>query len=301
MKLADADLNLMVAFEALFEERSVSRAAHRLGVGQPAMSSGLARLRELFGDPLFVRVGSRMQPTPKAMILAPSVSGALTQLRSMLAEAQPFVPSQARDSFTIASTDYTTLVILPALMKKLAVEAPGVDLRIIGYDKGDVEALLAENRIDLALGVFSKPPQRAVKQTLCSERFIGVARLEHPALRTGDMTLADFCRLPHALVTVRRDTEGVVDQALAATGHSRRVVLSLPHMLVLPSILRECDLLATLPERVAISMAYYGLQCFELPFELPGWNIELLWNPVSRNNEAAAWFRGCVQAAAQEV
>lgn len=301
MKLSDADLNLMVAFEALWEERSVSRAADRLGIRQPAMSATLSRLREMLGDPLFTRVGSRMQPTPRAVALAPSVQDALSQLRSILDGARPFVPLQATDVFTLASTDYTTLVILPTLMKTLQAVAPGVDLRVIGYDKSDIEDMLLAGRIDVALGVFQQPAQRAVKQQLCTERFVGVVRLGHPALVSGRMSVDDYCNLPHALASVRRDAVGAVDVALAAIGRKRRVVLSLPHMLVLPAVVRQSDVVATLPARLVGSVACHGLQSFELPFEVAGWNIEILWNPTSRNNEATTWLRRCIEAAAQQA
>lgn len=301
MKLSDADLNLMVAFEALWEECSVSRAAQRLGVGQPAMSATLARLRALLDDPLFTRVGSRMQPTPKATRIAPSVHDALAQLRGVLAESQPFVAANARHVFAVASTDYTTLVLMPALMKTLRTEAPGIDLRVIGYDKGDIEALLIEPRIDIALGVFPKPPGFAVRQTLCSERFVGVARIGHPAVADGRMTLDDFCRLPHVLVSLRRDAVGYVDRWLATAGHARRVALVLPHMLAVPAVLLESDLLAVLPERMVRSDTSRGLQSFEVPIAMPGWSIEMLWNPIARSCDASAWLRRCVQEVAMRL
>jgi DNA-binding transcriptional LysR family regulator len=301
MKLSDADLNLMVAFEALWDERSVSRAAQRLGVGQPAMSATLARLRALLDDPLFTRVGSRMQPTPKAMRVAPSVHNALAQLRSVLTDSQPFVAAEARNVFVAASTDYTTLVLLPDLMKTLATQAPGIDLRVIGYDKDDIDELLAEQRVDLALGVFPQPPAFAVKQTLCNERFVGVARIGHPAVIDGHVSLDDFCRVPHILVSTRRDAVGFVDRWLAAAGHARRVALVLPHMLTVPAVLRESDLLAVLPERVVRGDASIGLQSFEVPIALPSWNIEMVWNSIARSCDAATWLRRCVQDVAMRL
>lgn len=297
MNLASLDLNLLVAFEALLEEHSVTGAARRVGIGQPTMSDALRRLRLLFRDELFVRAAGAMRPTPKALRMAPGVQAALSQLRATLGEQVPFDPGDARQAFTIAATDYGALIILPALIARLRAEAPQVDLHVLGYEKSSVGEMLARGEVDLALGVFPEPPEQAVKVKLFEERFVGLARRGHPVIgRDEPIDLVSFAGLPHALVTVRQDRSGEIDRALAQHGLRRRIVVTLPHMLVLPALLRASDLVTALPERVARGVLTAGLETFELPLSLSPWPIEMLWNPTARSDHASAWLRRCVQA-----
>lgn len=287
MNLRDIDLNLLAAFEALMAERQVTRAARRMGVGQPAMSDALRRLRVLFGDALLVRAGGGMAPTPRALALAGELAPLMARLRAVMGEAAAFVPGEAQATFTLASTDYTTLVLLPPLMAAIRAEAPGIDLRVRGYDKDQVGGLLERGEIDLALRRFADPPPGAVRTVMFRERFVGLARAGHPALAR--MDLAAFAGAAHALVSVRGDARGAVDAALAGVGLRRRVALVVPYMLLLPRVLEGSDLIATLPERAA-RMAP-DLAKFELPLAVPDWTVEMLWNPTARTDRAAGWLR----------
>lgn len=300
MNLWDVDLNLLACFEALFLDRQVTRAARRMGVGQPAMSDNLRRLRELFGDALFVRVPQGIHPTPRAMALADEILPLLAKLRKVMGKQIAFAPLEAEETFRIASTDYTTMVLLRPLLALLRREAPGVDLHVRSYDKDAVGDLLERGEIDVALGTFADPPPGAVRKALCRERFVGLARRNHPGLAEGRMNLAAFAAAPHALVSVRNDAQGVVDMALAEIGLRRRVALVVPYMLLLPGVLEASDLVATLPERAA-RQAAGGLTQFEIPVKLPHWSVEMLWNPAARTNQAAQWLRKAVQKVATEV
>lgn len=301
MNLIAFDLNLLSAFAAIYETRSVSLAAERLQLRQPAVSGALARLRASFGDELFVRAGGAMQPTAKALRIAPGIQRALANFSETLADATPFTPSIVERTFTIASTDYTTSVIVPALISAVKGHAPNIDVRIVGYDKSDVAQLIDRGEIDLALGVFRDPPPRAVRKPLCSERFVGLCRRGHPLVENGGIALEAFAAAPHALVTVKRDARGEVDEALQRLGRSRRVALTLPHMLALPAILEVSDLLAAVPERVAARFSNDGLQQFELPLALPAWQIEMLWNMGDRSDKGHAWLRSIIAAAAARL
>ena len=299
MALSGIDLNLLVAFEAIYSERNVTRAARRLGLGQPAMSAALARLRVALGDELFVRTGTVMQPTPKAERIAPAIGSALAQIRDSLNAERPFEPSDARTTFTIASTDYTSLVLLPRLAAALRIAAPNVDLRVVGYEKEALAGRLARNEIDIALGVFPDPPADCVRSYLFSEHFVGLARQDHPAFAAGTLDLAAFAALPHALVTVRGDARGAIDESLGAQGLNRRVAMTLPHMMALPAVLRGTDLVAAVPSRLASSIELEGLRIFELPMRTEQWEVSILWSPFSRSDRARAWFRATVQAAVE--
>lgn len=297
MKLTELDLNLLVVFAAVDECRSVSRAAERLGLPQPAVSRALGRLRAAFDDELFVRAAGAMQPTAKAIQLAPGVRAALANLKEVLAGAAPFSPSGEARTFCIASTDYTTLVVLPPLLERLAKEAPNVAIRVIGYDKGDIPDLIDRGEIDLAIGVFQDAPPRAIRKLLCSERFVGVCRPSHPLLtQQGTMSLQAYTAASHALVTLRRDARGEIDLALAKLGLSRRIDLTLPHMLALPAIIGSSDLVCAIPERAARAFPGAGLQIFDLPFHVPPWRIQMLWNAGARADKGHIWLRAAVSA-----
>lgn len=298
MTLRGIDLNLLVAFSAIHRRRGVGRAAAELGLRQPAMSAALARLRVLFGDELFVRAAGEMQPTPKAMLMAPAIEAALEQIEAALNPQRHFDPTQTAQVFTIASTDYTTTVLVPALLAVMEREAPSAGLSIIGYDKDDIGSLIDRGAIDLALGVFQKPPERAVRKRLCRETFVGVARAGHPALRGASMTLDAYLAQRHALVSVRRDAVGEIDRVLAQRGLARQITVTLPHMMSLPAILAGSDMVTAMPGRIAARFAAAGLVQFQLPLALPAWRIEMLWNPQARNDQANAWLRSQISTIA---
>jgi DNA-binding transcriptional LysR family regulator len=299
MDLRGFDLNLLLAFEALADTRSVSRAADRLGIGQPAMSAALSRLRRLTGDRLFERTGGRMEPTARAAALIPGIAAGLLQLRTTLAKEVEFDPASASRTFTLASTDYTTALILPRLAAWLKDHGPRIDLRFASYDKQEVPELVARGDVDLAIGVFEPLPPDAVRTKLWSERFVGVARQGHPVLR--NLTPETYAAADHALVSVRRDARGRIDQELEALGLRRRIAVVLPHMLALQPVLLASDLVAALPSRMAASFRQSGLKTFELPIASRAWEVEMLWRPSARTDRANRWLRQLVSHAAREV
>jgi DNA-binding transcriptional LysR family regulator len=295
------DLNLLDAFAALYAERSVTRAARRRGIGQPAMSAALARLRALFDDPLFVRAGATLRPTPLAEALAPGIASALAGMRAALAEAAPFAPARATRGFTIGASDYATLALLPTVLAEMRRAAPGVRLRVLGYGKDDAAGLLDRGEVDLLLGMFRDPPPRAVATLLFREQFVGLARRGHPAVVAGAITLERFLAHPHALFTVRGDLAGAIDDVLARRGLARQVMLSVPHLLTLPALLAGSDLLAAVPARIGRVLMPDVTQVFALPFATDAWRMMMLWNATTRRDPALAWLRGLVRAAAAQA
>lgn len=284
------DFNLLLTFEAMDKARSVSGAAQLLGLSQPAASAALGRLRKALGDELFTYAGGVMQPTPAARRLAPGLLSALAQMRELLDAERGFDPATARECFTLGVTDYASTVIVPALSARLAADAPGVDLRLQGYDKSAVGTLIDSGALDLVVGTFADPPDRAVATVLLDEHFVGVARTGHVALQAG-LDARRFAACDHALFTLARDGRGVVDDAMAALGLERRVRLTLPHLMALPDILRATDLVAAVPARAA-SRFGPGVESFDLGFlDLAPWTLHMLWSPYARNDRARAWFR----------
>jgi DNA-binding transcriptional LysR family regulator len=301
MNLAAIDLNLLTAFEALSAERHVTRAARRLGISQPAMSDALRRLRKLFGDELFVRAAGAMQPTPRALALSSALAPVLAQLRHTMGDQVAFSPDATAKVFTLASTDYTSLVLLPPLMSRLRLTAPGLVLHIVGYEKGALGPMLDRGEIDLAVGVFPNPPEQAVRTVLFEEGFVGVARADHAALAAGPMSLATFAALPHALVSVNTDRRGVIDDRLQTLGLSRRIALVVPYMLLLPRVLAESELIAVLPRRAANAISDARLTTFALPVATDPWTVDLLWNPAARTDRATAWLRALIAETARAL
>lgn len=300
--LSSIDLNLVVAFEALFEERSVTLAAQKLHLGQPAMSAALGRLRGVFEDELFIRIGKEMQPTSKALEIAPGLLSALDQIRQTLGASQIFDPRVSSHQFAIGSSDYTSYVMLPPLLEFCRQNAPQLNLRLIGYEKDSVGNLLEQEIIDVALGVFPKPPQQTHHIALFEEHFVGIARHAHPAIAHSiansasiahnTMSLETFVSLPHALVTLRRDTTGAIDKLLAQQHLQRRIAVTTPHMLALPAILSASDLVATVPYRMATKLAQlHNLDLFELPIETETWTVFMLWSKLADKAAANVWLR----------
>lgn len=299
MDLRGFDLNLLLAFEALAETGSVSRAASRLGIGQPAMSAALGRLRRATGDRLFERTGGRMEPTERALALMPGFLAGLAELRTALSEQVQFNPASASRNFTLASTDYTTALILPSLVAWLEAHGPGINLRVASYDKQEVPELVASGEVDLAVGVFDPFPPDAVRTPLWTERFIGFARKGHPIL--ADLTAETYAAANHALMSVRKDARGRIDRELEAVGLRRRVVVVVPHMLALQPVLLTSNLIATLPARMAMLFTEPDIVTFELPIATQPWQIEMLWRPSARLDQANRWLRSAVKRAGAAI
>lgn len=296
IELAQIDLNLLVAFESLFEQRSVTAAARKLYLGQPAMSAALGRLRTLFGDELFIRVGREMQPTAKAVAIAPGIFAALHQVRQTIRASQNFAPASDSRDFAIGSADYTSFIMLPTLMSYCDRAAPNLNFRTIEFEKDRVGDLLETGAIDLALGVFPYPPRQTMCVPLFHEHFVGIARKHHPAIVQKSISLDEFVSLSHVLVTIRRDITGQIDRALAVRNLQRRIVLTVPHVLVLPAIIASTDAIACVPLRMA---SYFSrldeIEFFELPIELPAWTVSMLWSKLSDKDDANCWLRQTLQ------
>jgi DNA-binding transcriptional LysR family regulator len=302
IELAQIDLNLLVAFEAIFEERSVTAAAARLYLGQPAMSAALGRLRMLFGDELFIRVGREMQPTRKATAIAPGIFAALHQVRQTIQANQDFDPASDRRDFVIGSADYTSFVVMPKLLAHCQAVSPHLNFRMIEFEKDRVGELLEQGAIDLALGVFPKPSRQTRCLPLFQERFVGIARKNHPVLLQTPPLIETFASLSHALVTIRGDTLGVVDRVLADRNLQRRIALTIPHLLVVPSIVASSDLVATIASRAArYFSALDAIEVFELPLEMKSWTVSMIWSKLADRDGANCWLRQTVQAVCERI
>jgi DNA-binding transcriptional LysR family regulator len=302
IELVEIDLNLLVTFEALFEERSVTAAAQRLYLGQPAMSAALKRLRSLLGDELFIRVGREMKPTSKAIAIAPGIFAALNQVRQTIQSSQSFDPVVDQREFAIASTDYTSFVVVPKLISYCHKAAPNLSFRMIGFEKDSVGELLETGAVDLALGVFPNLPRQTVCSPLFREHFVGIARRNHPAMTPEGMTLEAFANLSHILMTIRRDTIGEIDRALAVHNLQRRIALTVPHVLVLPSIVASSNLVTAVPSRIANYFCKLDdVEVFELPLEMQPWTVSIMWSKLTDKDNAICWLRQTLQTLCNQI
>jgi DNA-binding transcriptional LysR family regulator len=296
--LAKIDLNLLVLFDALAAEQSVTRAARRIGVTQPSASKGLDRLRHLFKDDLFVRTARGMRPTPRATELSGPVSHALTTVRDVVAHAQPFKAAEAKGVIRIAMSDAAEFVLLPQLVARLAQKAPGVDLRARPLDKDIAFEHLDAGKLDYIVGVFDELPKRYESLPLWEERFLCIAN-SGSLPPNGRMSLDLYANMPHILVSLRDDALGAVDEALAKTGRKRRIAATLGRFMVVPFVVHASNCVATMPSRMARAVAAStGCVVFDPPVPMKPWQETLIWHRANDRSPLLSWFRTIVRSCA---
>ncbi|WP_426438148.1 LysR family transcriptional regulator [Bradyrhizobium genosp. P] len=304
MNLTAVDLNLLVAFEALIEERHVTRAAEPIGLAQPSMSSALRRLRALFADELFLRAGAGMQPTEKALVLAGPIGEALRQIRGVLAPDQGFDPSTTRRRITIAATDYGDLVLVPELIRLLRAEAPGIDLAVRPLiDATAALARLERGELDALIGGHLPDSPRCVRHRLFEERFVCIRDVAR-ANGSEHLSLGDYAALPHALFSAAGGDglPSVIDALLAREGLKRRVAMTLAHVVAVPFAVAGTDLVATMAERVARRFTdVAGVAVVTPPFDIPAFAIDLVHNRRATEDPALRWFLDAVSRCARRL
>ncbi|MES2958997.1 MAG: LysR family transcriptional regulator [Pseudomonadota bacterium] len=303
MNATNVDLNLLSVLDALLDERNVTRAARRIHLSQPATSNALARLRQLFGDPLLVRSGRGLTLTPRGEALIGPVRAAMEQIDVALGSGEDFDPASSTATFTIATSDALQIGLLPALLARLAAEAPGVrlvcaPLENLRRDVGEPlpERELATGQIDVAIGYFSRPREHHHVRPLFEGDFVCVMRKGHPTAQAG-MTLRRFVELGHIVITAANHVHGTVDAALARRKLARRVAVVVPQYSVVPYLLMRSDCIAVLPRRLAEGFErIFGLQLIESPVTLPKFAITQVWHERTHRSLAHRWFRDVVGA-----
>jgi DNA-binding transcriptional LysR family regulator len=286
-----ADLNLLVVFQLLLAERHVGRAAKRLALTQSAVSHALGRLRDLFGDPLFIRHPKGVEPTARALTLAPAIADILARAQSLLVSPafDPTLPC----SFTIATIDLTIPTVIVPLIEHLRRVAPAIDVRVVPLVREHVVAAFDRQEIDLAILNFPDPPKRVASRPVLKDRYVGIARRGHPGLKRKPLTAKAYAALPHLLFSPRGDAKGFIDQPLAQlSGRSRRVVMTVPHVLAVPLIVACTDLVTVLAERIArLYASELDLELFEPPLELPDFTISALTSAARAGDPSLEWLQ----------
>lgn len=295
MDIRTVDLNLLVALDALLTERNVTRAAEKLELSQSAMSAALGRLRVVFGDPLLLRAAGGMLPTSKGLELAAPVKQVLGDIGRLVQPGGAFEPATAEITFTIAASDYVEYAILPRLTAIMETEAPRARLALRPMDFAQIGRQLEAGEVDIGILGASLAPANARSRPLFLDRFVYVARRDHPAV-TGPLSLDDFCAADHLLVSPSGSSFPTqADDALAAIGRSRRVRVSVPHFMLVPEILARSDMIAVLPERLARGYPE-RFRIFELPFDMPPFAIVEVWHERTHRDPALTWLRQALAA-----
>lgn len=298
--LGELDLNQLPVLAVLLETRQVTRAAQRLGLSQSATSHALARLREVFGDPLLVRGPEGLVLTRRAEALQQPLREALDRLEGAVFAPAPFDPARAERTFSVAAADYLEIELAPNLLRRTRAEAPGIQLWFRSF--GD-EALksLADGTLDLLIAPPRPELDRPGLRTrqLFEDNFVSLVRPGHPALKRR-WTPELFAELPHAFVAPRGRPGGAVDVALDKLGLTRKVVFATPHFLVAPLVIAESDLVLTIPRRMAAALeGRLGLVQVEPPVELPNFPVAMFWHERSHGEGAHVWLREAVVAASE--
>ena len=294
MNLRSLDLNLLVIYDALMQERSVTKAALRLNMAQPALSQALTRLRRALQDELLVRTPEGMIPTPKAESLAEGVRASLDGLRTALDSAEPFLPETAQRRFAIAVNNHAALVLAAPLAAVAAAEAPGVLLDFVPSGTVDLADRLDRGEFDLAIGGTAAPGDRFSDLRLFYDRFAVLMRRGHAAAVPGALTLEAFAALPHLVITSSGESVAFVDAALAEAKLGRRIALRAP-LLATSAALLQSDMIAVVSERAAQEFARMApLTIAPLPFASPTIITAMLWHRRVGAVPAHRWLRDLV-------
>lgn len=294
------DLNLLPTLDALLQEESVTRAAHRLGLSTPATSHALSRLRRQLGDPLLVRAGRAMVLTPQALSLRERVRTAATEARAVMLPQGKFSPASLERSFCVHATDHVLTVLGAALDRLIAGEAPRASIQFLP-NVADDAVPLREGSIDLAVGIYGDLPPELRTRALFTDRFVCVVREGHPKVGKR-LSLDQFLALEHVQIAPRGRPGSYVDEMLAERGRSRRIARAVPYFLAGMLLVAETDYVLTISHRIATSLGpRFGLRLVEPPLSLRPYRLSLLWHPRMDGDAAHTFLRDAFTRAAAET
>ncbi len=289
MQLRNLDLNLLKAFDALMDERNVTRAAERLAVTQPAVSATLNRLRDALGDPLFVRSQRGVSPTARALEISAPIKRILADIEAVV-RPTVFDPATVEMTVTVSATDYALRAVVVPFVGRLRQQAPGVRVAVLPAHGPELLEQMERGELDLALITPQMAPPDLHSRTLFVERYVCVLREGHPAAASETLTLDDFCALDHGIVSLQGGGfVGATDEALAALGRHRRVCVSVPSFGMLLDMVRSTDLVALVPERLLPGVQ--GLVEQAPPLAVPGFTKLVAWHARNHADPRQRWLR----------
>lgn len=294
MILVSIDLNLLLVFDAIMQEKNVTRAGHRIGMSQPAMSNALNRLRYHLKDELFVRSSEGMLPTPRAVELSAPIRSAL--------DPTEFDPSISTRTFTIGTNDYCVSILIPKLAAAMQKDAPNINIRLMS-SAGHTFEMLDSQEIDFGISAISEIPDRYGNEICIEDKYVLLMRKDHP-LSKGKITNERFANARHMVISPRGETHGFVDDDLAKINMKRTIAMIVNHFSSAPSILANSDLILTAPKRIADTFApLYSLTTRPAPFtgEKTFSTVKLVWHKKLANHSGHIWFREYLQNVARSL
>ena len=298
MDVRAVDLNLLKAFDALVRERTVTRAASRIGLSQPAMSHALSRLRGVFNDELFVRSGAGMEPTARARAIAPLIASAIEQVEAALRLGAGFDPATSAATFTAGMAEYAEIALVGALARAFARDAPAATLRLLPATGREAADQLERGAADVAVAFLGNSlPAHIDSAVLLRDPFVVVARRDHP-VAARPMSLETYAAQRHVLVSPRGATSGALDRILVDFGLKRRIALLVATYLAVPAALARSDLVATVPRRCAeLIAATAAVAITPLPIDF-ALTVSMAWHRRAGTDPAQSWLRSLLTQAA---
>lgn len=287
MNISRQDLNLFIVFDVVYREENLTRAGEVLCISQPAVSNALARLRGLFNDPLFVRSGQKMLPTPMAKNIIGPVRKALHLLNEALQESEVFDPSVSERKYRVSMLDLAEALLLPDIFTALKSRSPGADLSSYRVERKEIAKELSSGRLDFAIDVPLLSDPELNSHQIYVDEYVCMVRKGHPEVQ-GSLSLQQYMNLEHVHVSSRRRGKGHVDLALKKLGLQRRISLRSQHYLFVENIIKDSDLAISLPLGLANE---YDFQVLELPFNVPPVEFYIFWHKSSEHDPANRWLR----------
>ncbi len=291
MNLRSLDLNLLLIFDSVYAERSISKAAQKLHLSQPTVSNALARLRERLQDPLFERSAQGMAPTARAKALAKPIRQALDALERGLRGDDAFEFTRSDREFVIAVEDYGETVILPRFVDWLAKVAPGIRIRIRPESGSQLTGELREGTVDLALDYFALREPGYVSTSVLTETLLSLSRQDHPVIGER-LSLDTYLAMRHVVLAPRTTSLPMIDLALSKRGLQRQIAVTVPHFLSMPVMVQNSDMICTLPRRMAHLYAdHFRLKSHSVPLRIPKFPVYLIWHDALEADAGHQWFR----------
>lgn len=294
--ISGIDLNLLVVLQTVLEERSATRAARRLSVTQSAVSNALARLRVLFDDALVVRNARGLSPTPRALALMPQLDALVEQAARVLAAPEVFAPSSTRREFSLACSDYYSAILVPRLMQLLKERAPLAALRVRSLDELPEHGL--ERDVDVHIGIPPSIPNGCLSTVLFEDRFVCLVRRGSVKPGTRRLLSRSFLQASHVRISVLGRMRDPVDMLLEGQGLTRTVALTVPYFSVVPFVVHETGLVATMSRRLAeVHARHLAIQLLEPPLELSQYGVQMIWHRRTDADDGARFLRELIAEA----
>jgi LysR family transcriptional regulator, mexEF-oprN operon transcriptional activator len=297
-------LQLLAHFDALVTEKHVTRAAEKMGIGQPAMSGALSRLREMFNDPILVRTSAGMEPTERALLLAQQINEAMRLIEDAISHEESVDLLEATGHYRILASEGIAHLLLPRLMRIVRSKAPNLQLSVSPGDIRVLNNILRDGEADLGIGFVRSPAENLYSTVIYHQRLVCIASIDHPTIRDS-ISLDELLAFPHVVwggPPVPYPTmEVLIDELLAERQTARKVGLRIPTFLLAPEIVAQTDMLAILPERVARPYAGKQLQVFQLPFNVGSIDICMYWHERKHRDPVHAWLRSAIKEVAPDL